>query len=69
MNQPGSTAALPASMATEIGPGSARPKEDLSASDVVDISCRSQIAPNCETNFKASPSFWNAIKNDKGERR
>ena len=66
-NQPGSTAALPASMATEIGPGSARPKEDLSASDVVDISCRSQIAPNCETNFKASPSFWNAIKNDKGE--
>ena len=66
-NQPGSTAALPASMATEIGPGSARPKEDLSAPDVVDISCRSQIAPNCETNFKASPSFWNAIKNDKGE--
>ena len=47
-NQPGSTAALPASMATEIGPGSARPKEDLSASDVVDISCRSQIAPNCD---------------------
>ena len=67
-NQLTPTASLPSSMATTlISPGSARPKEDLSASDVVEISCRSQIAPNCETNFKASPSFWNAIKNDKGE--
>ena len=62
-NQPDSAAAPPASMVTM---GTARPKEDLSAPDVVEISCKSMF-PGCETTFKASPSFWNAIKNDKGE--
>ena len=54
-------------MATMIGPGAARSKENLSAPDVVEISCKNQVAPDCETNFKASPSFWNAIKNKEGE--
>ena len=66
-NQPGSNAVPPASMATMIGPGAARSKENLSAPDVVEISCKNQVAPDCETNFKASPSYWSEIKNDKGE--
>ena len=56
-----------ASMATVVGPGTARPKEDLSAPNVVDIACKNQMAPDCATNFKASPSYWSAIKNAEGE--
>ena len=54
-------------MATVTGPGTARPKENLSAPDVVDIACKNQVAPDCATNFKASPSYWNAFKNTEGE--
>ena len=59
----------PASMATATGPGSVpvRKPEDLSAPDVVEIACRTMLSPECETNFKASPSYWAAIINSKGE--
>jgi hypothetical protein len=55
----------PASMATATGPGSVpvRKPEDLSAPDVVEISCRTMLSPECEKNFKASPSYWAAIVN------
>ena len=49
-----------ASMATIVGPGTlpARKLEDLSAFDAVGIQCRQTVSPECETVFKASPSFW-----------
>ena len=65
--QPGPPDVPAASMATMIGPGTAYPKEDLLAPDVVDIACKNQVAPDCATNFKASPSYWSAITNNKGE--
>ena len=54
-------------MATVIGPGTARPTEDPSAPDVVDIACKNQVTPDCATNFKVSPPHRNAIKNTEGE--
>ena len=73
-DQPANSAAnsqhqAPASMATMTGPGNlpARKIEDLSAADVVDIQCRTTLSPECETHFKASPSYWSSIKNNQGE--
>ena len=43
------------------------PAEDLSADDVVDIKCSLHLSPECTENFKASPSYWTAIKDDHGK--
>ena len=73
-DQPANSAAnsqqqAPASMATIVGPGTlpARKLEDLSAADVVEVQCRQTVSPECETAFKASPSFWASFTNAKGE--
>ena len=41
--------------------------DDVEAPDAVLVSCRGNLAPDCEKNFKTQPSYWESIKDEDGK--
>ena len=41
--------------------------DDVEAPDAVLVSCRGNLAPDCEQNFKTQPAYWESIKDADGK--
>ena len=58
-SQDNNPAALPAAQPVAL--------DDVDAPDATSVSCKGNLAPDCEKNFQTSPSYWESIKDADGK--